>query len=69
MPWCTASSRPPIALAAGKDETGHIHLSLRREGAEVIVEVSDDGAGMNLAAIRAKGLELGLIRADQDAVG
>jgi len=56
---------PADRIAAGKQETGHIHLSLKREGAEVIVEVRDDGAGMNLAAIRAKGLELGLIRSDQ----
>ncbi len=56
---------PADRVAAGKDETGHIHLSLKREGAEVIVEVRDDGAGMNLSAIRAKGLELGLIRSDQ----
>jgi chemosensory pili system protein ChpA (sensor histidine kinase/response regulator) len=56
---------PADRVAAGKDETGHIRLSLKREGAEVIVEVRDDGAGMDLAAIRAKGLELGLIRADQ----
>jgi chemosensory pili system protein ChpA (sensor histidine kinase/response regulator) len=46
--------------------SGRIHLNLKREGAEVIVEVSDDGAGMDLAAIRVKGLELGLIRADQE---
>ncbi len=57
---------PEVRRAAGKDDTGHIRLSLRREGAEVIVDVSDDGAGMNLRAIRAKGLELGLIRPDQD---
>jgi chemosensory pili system protein ChpA (sensor histidine kinase/response regulator) len=56
---------PAERIAAGKEETGHIHLNLKREGAEVIVEVRDDGAGMNLAAIRAKGLELGLIRSDQ----
>ena len=56
---------PADRIAAGKEETGHIHLSLKREGAEVIVEVRDDGTGMNLPAIRAKGLELGLIRADQ----
>jgi chemosensory pili system protein ChpA (sensor histidine kinase/response regulator) len=56
---------PADRVATGKDDTGHIHLSLKREGSEVIVEVSDDGAGMNLSAIRAKGLELGLIRADQ----
>jgi chemosensory pili system protein ChpA (sensor histidine kinase/response regulator) len=57
---------PDERRAAGKDETGRIHLNLKREGAEVIVEVSDDGAGMNLPAIRVKGLELGLIRADQE---
>jgi len=56
---------PEQRLAAGKPESGQIHLSLRREGAEVIVEVTDDGAGMNLSAIRQKGLELGLIRPEQ----
>ena len=56
---------PAARRAAGKEETGHIHLSLRREGSEVIVDVGDDGAGMNLGAIRAKGIELGLIGADQ----
>jgi chemosensory pili system protein ChpA (sensor histidine kinase/response regulator) len=56
---------PERRRAAGKDETGHIHLRLRREGAEVVVEVSDDGSGMDLGAIRNKGLTLGLIRPDQ----
>ncbi len=56
---------PQGRRAASKDPTGQVALSLRREGAEVIVEVSDDGAGMDLEAIRAKGLGLGLIRADQ----
>ena len=56
---------PEQRLAAGKDESGHIYLNLKREGSEVIVEVRDDGAGMDLSAIRAKGLELGLIRPDQ----
>jgi chemosensory pili system protein ChpA (sensor histidine kinase/response regulator) len=58
---------PAERIAAGKDEIGHIHLSLKREGAEVVVEVRDDGAGMNLAAIRAKGMQMGLIRAGQAA--
>jgi chemosensory pili system protein ChpA (sensor histidine kinase/response regulator) len=57
---------PSERRAAGKDETGHIHLRMRREGAEVIVEVSDDGAGMNLSAIRNKGIALGLIGTDQE---
>ncbi len=50
---------------SGKSPTGHIHLHLQREGAEVIVEIRDDGKGMDLAAIRAKGLAMGLIHADQ----
>jgi chemosensory pili system protein ChpA (sensor histidine kinase/response regulator) len=56
---------PAQRLAAGKPEAGRIHLSLRREGAEVIVDVRDDGAGMNIDAIRNKALALGMIRADQ----
>jgi chemosensory pili system protein ChpA (sensor histidine kinase/response regulator) len=56
---------PAEREARGKPATGRITLALRREGAEVIVQVSDDGAGMNLKAIRDKGLALGLIRADQ----
>ncbi|HEX7417149.1 MAG TPA: Hpt domain-containing protein [Steroidobacteraceae bacterium] len=56
---------PEVRLARGKSETGRITLGLRREGAEVIVQLSDDGAGMNVPAIRAKGISLGLIRASQ----
>ena len=57
---------PEQRRTRGKSATGRINLRLQREGSEVIVEVSDDGAGMNLAAIRNKGLALGLIRADQE---
>ena len=56
---------PDQRQAAGKNATGRIHLKLQREGAEVIVEVRDDGAGMNLTAIRSKGQALGLINPDQ----
>ncbi len=45
----------------GKPQVGRIELSLKREGAQVVVRLSDDGAGMNLDAIRAKGSALGLI--------
>ncbi len=56
---------PEKRRAAGKPETGRIQLALRREGAEVLVEISDDGAGMNLPAIRNKAIALGMIREDQ----
>ncbi len=49
----------------GKNESGTITIALHREGSEVVVEVADDGGGMNLKAIRDKGISLGLVRADQ----
>jgi chemosensory pili system protein ChpA (sensor histidine kinase/response regulator) len=59
---------PEQRRAHGKPAAGRISLRLQREGSEVIVEVSDDGAGMNLAAIRSRGLALGLIGADQELI-
>ncbi len=35
-----------------KDETGIVKIRLRREGSEVLIEVSDDGAGLNVDEIR-----------------
>ncbi|MGC8519174.1 MAG: Hpt domain-containing protein [Steroidobacteraceae bacterium] len=52
---------PEERLRRGKPPVGRIELQLRREGAQVVVRLADDGAGMNLQAIRAKGLALGLI--------
>jgi chemosensory pili system protein ChpA (sensor histidine kinase/response regulator) len=64
---------PEERVARGKPDTGRVLLALQREGAEVIVKVSDDGAGMNLEAIRAKALSLGIIEpgqtlSDEDAM-
>jgi chemosensory pili system protein ChpA (sensor histidine kinase/response regulator) len=56
---------PEARKKAGKSETGTITIALHREGSEVVVEVADDGGGMNLKAIRDKGISLGLVRADQ----
>jgi chemosensory pili system protein ChpA (sensor histidine kinase/response regulator) len=56
---------PEERVAHNKPEAGQIELALHREGAEVMVRISDDGAGMNLRAIREKGLALGLIQPDQ----
>jgi len=43
---------PEERRAANKNETGRIGIRLRREGSEVIIEVSDDGAGLNVDDIR-----------------
>ena len=52
---------PEARLAAGKSAEGAITVSLAREGADVVIRVADDGAGINLAAIRRKAIERGLI--------
>ncbi|MEO8064671.1 MAG: Hpt domain-containing protein [Pseudomonadota bacterium] len=57
--------KPEDRKKAGKNESGTITIALHREGSEVVVEVSDDGAGMNLKAIRDKGISLGMVRSDQ----
>jgi chemosensory pili system protein ChpA (sensor histidine kinase/response regulator) len=56
---------PEVRKKNGKNESGTITIALHREGSEVVVEVSDDGGGMNLKAIRDKGISLGMVRADQ----
>jgi chemosensory pili system protein ChpA (sensor histidine kinase/response regulator) len=52
---------PAERLAKGKPETGRIAVSLHREGAEVVIVVRDDGAGMNVRAIREKAVAMGLV--------
>ena len=41
-------------------------VRLEREGSEVVITVADDGAGLNVAAIRTKARQMGLLRPDQD---
>jgi chemosensory pili system protein ChpA (sensor histidine kinase/response regulator) len=52
---------PERRRIAGKRETGRVTVSVRREGAEVVVDVSDDGAGLDLETVRRKGQALGLL--------
>src|SRR5271165_3352535 len=51
---------PDRRTAAGKPETGRISVSLERDGAEVVIVVADDGAGINVKLIREKAISLGL---------
>src|SRR5690606_30693903 len=57
---------PAGRQAAGKPARGEVWLKLRREGSEVLLEVADDGAGLNLRAIRRKAIEQGLIAENQE---
>ena len=52
-------------IAASKDPTGSIVVTVGHEGNEVGVEFRDDGAGLNLSRIRDKGVAMGLLDAGQ----
>jgi len=52
---------PDRRAVSGKSPTGRIELAARYVGAQVLVTVKDDGAGLDAARIRAKAEEQGLI--------
>jgi two-component system chemotaxis sensor kinase CheA len=52
---------PAERRAAGKPEKGTIRLSAWHEGGHIIVEVSDDGRGLDTARIKTKAIERGLV--------
>lgn len=49
----------------GKPEVGSIFLKAFQEGNNVIIEVGDDGNGIDVAAVRDKAVERGVITAEQ----
>jgi chemosensory pili system protein ChpA (sensor histidine kinase/response regulator) len=57
---------PQKRRESDKDESGQVTLKLKREGSEVLVEVSDDGSGLDLDAIRRKAREQGLLSEGED---
>lgn len=56
---------PADRLKAGKPETGRIDLRAYHEGGHIIIEISDDGKGLNTDRIRQKALEKGLATEEQ----
>jgi len=56
---------PDIRRAAGKPETGTIHLNAYHKGGNIMIEISDDGAGLNKDKILKKARERGLVRDDE----
>ncbi|MBC8026989.1 MAG: Hpt domain-containing protein, partial [Steroidobacteraceae bacterium] len=55
---------PDERHAAGKAREGRISLTISRRGQVVVVQVTDDGRGLNLPAILKKAMERGLISPD-----
>ena len=57
-----------VRIARGKPEVGTIRLGARHEGSHILIEVADDGGGLNVEKIRAKAVERGLIPKEAESL-
>jgi two-component system chemotaxis sensor kinase CheA len=57
---------PHDRVAAGKPETGVLHLNAYHHSGNIVVEVSDDGAGIQKVRLLEKARRQGLAAADED---
>lgn len=56
---------PEKRLAAGKSETGRVLLKASNEGNLIIIDISDDGAGIDAEKVKKKAVEKGLLHPDK----
>ncbi|MFZ2023325.1 MAG: chemotaxis protein CheW [Terracidiphilus sp.] len=59
---------PEVRQASGKDPEGLLTLRAVQEGSHVVIEVTDDGAGIGVAKVREKAIERGLITSERAAL-
>ncbi|MDT8453098.1 MAG: chemotaxis protein CheA [Gammaproteobacteria bacterium] len=57
---------PDVRVAAGKNEKGLISINAYHQGGNIIIEISDDGAGLNLEKILNKAREKSLIDKNEE---
>ena len=53
--------QPEVREAAGKPRRGRMRLAAGHEGNHVVIEIEDDGAGINVELVKQKALERGLV--------
>lgn len=56
---------PADRMASGKSDVGVVTLSAYHEGGHIIIEISDDGRGVNITRIKQKAIENGLASEDE----
>lgn len=56
-----------LRIQRGKPATGSIHLDAYQDGNNVVIEVKDDGNGIDVAQVKAKAIERGTITEEQAA--
>lgn len=56
---------PDVRVANGKNETGTVLLKASNEGNMIVIEIKDDGAGIDEEKVKAKAIQKGLIHPDK----
>ncbi len=56
---------PDVRVANGKDETGTLLLKASNEGNQIVIQIVDDGAGINVDKVRNKAISRGLLHPDK----
>lgn len=59
--------KPDLRVMAGKPEEGVLHLRAFHEGGQVVIEIADDGGGIDAERVRDKAVEKGLLAKEQAA--
>jgi len=57
---------PEERKAKGKPETGVLHLNAYHQGGNIVIEIHDDGAGLNTERILNKAIEKGLVAENEE---
>ena len=57
--------KPEVRVTAGKSPKGTLRLEAREEGDQIVVSITDDGAGIDPERIARKAVEKGLVAADR----
>lgn len=56
---------PKKRLASGKNETGRVLLKASNEGNQIVIDIADDGAGIDVEKVRNKAIQRGIIHPDK----
>lgn len=57
---------PEQRIAAGKPEKGIVKMAAFHQGGNILIQITDDGAGINVDKVRQKAIEKGVIEADNN---
>jgi chemotaxis family two-component system sensor histidine kinase/response regulator PixL len=56
---------PEMRMSAGKPQSGQIEIRAYHQGSQTVIEVRDDGGGVNIDRIRSRAVEIGLLSPEQ----